>query len=180
LGCFILGLVLMDNIIRDVCGWVIVLWSCSVKRLHPFSSLAHFLQNIYWSHVYKMVWFFFNCSNLIFWRASISTSHLSISSVSIFRAPAACNNCTLQEHSFISHICAHFHLQNVCLATPVWFHNSFFFMGWSCKPCIKPPNLEDQGIPFCLDHYLWLVQHVMPASSCATTSISLRVIWPSM
>ena len=54
----------------------------------------------------------------------------------------------------------------MCLATPVWFHNSFVFARWSCKPCIKPPNLEDQGIPFCLDPYLWPVQHVRPASSC--------------
>jgi hypothetical protein len=38
------------------------------------------------------------------------------------------------------------------------------------------PKLEDQGIPSCLGHHLSGM--VCPTSSCATSSIALRIIWP--
>lgn len=36
------------------------------------------------------------------------------------------------------------------------------FMGWDCQPHAWPPNLEDQGMSFCLDHHLWPVCHGRP------------------
>jgi hypothetical protein len=33
------------------------------------------------------------------------------------------------------------------------------FTGWGRQPHAQPPNLEGQGIPFCLDHHLCPVRH---------------------
>jgi hypothetical protein len=54
--------------------------------------------------------------------------------------------------------------------------NAFYGAGLST---LRPtPNVEDQGIPFCLDHYLWPALHERPTSSCATAGIVLRIVWP--
>lgn len=66
-----------DNIVRDMCGWVIILWS-SLKRLHPFSSLAHFLQNIYWSQLYKIIWFFFLIFLILFLEQRVYLPHICV------------------------------------------------------------------------------------------------------
>lgn len=76
LVCFILGLVLVDKIIRDMFGWVIILWSTSLKMLHPYSSVAHILQNIYWSQLYKMVWFFISIILILFLEQPVYLPHI--------------------------------------------------------------------------------------------------------
>jgi hypothetical protein len=40
-------------------------------------------------------------------------------------------------------------------------NNKFFYCVGLLAPC-QTPNLEDQGVPFCLGHHLWSVWHGRP------------------
>jgi len=41
-------------------------------------------------------------------------------------------------------------------------HFLYMFYGVRLSASHPTPNLEDQGIPFCLGHHLWPIWHVKP------------------
>jgi len=56
------------------------------------------------------------------------------------------------------------------------FIHCFISVVISLSPSCPTPNLEDQGIPFCLGHHLFPVWHESHTSIYATASAALSII----